>query len=186
MFYKKGFKACNLIKKRLQHSCFPVKIAKFLRTPNLRNICKRLLLSISMIHPSMFYCTKVCLVAGLNMVFTALTEAYLVPCQSLRGKCPYPEFFWQVFSRIWNEYGKIWSISPYSLRMQENTDRKISEYGHFLRSKSYMMELFCKNNERLITNNYFCKKNPYHICFIYICATAVHIFHEKLLRSCHS
>ena len=31
------------IKKRLQHRCFPVKFAKFLRTPILRNICQRLL-----------------------------------------------------------------------------------------------------------------------------------------------
>ena len=31
-------KACNFIKKRLQHRCFPVKFAKFLRTPFLQNI----------------------------------------------------------------------------------------------------------------------------------------------------
>ena len=31
--------------KRLQHRCFPVKFAKFLRTPILKNICKWLLLS---------------------------------------------------------------------------------------------------------------------------------------------
>ena len=37
-------KACNFIKKRLQHRCFPVKFAKFLRTPILKNICGRLLL----------------------------------------------------------------------------------------------------------------------------------------------
>ena len=36
------FQACNFIKKRLQHSCFPVNIAKFLRTPILKNICKQL------------------------------------------------------------------------------------------------------------------------------------------------
>ena len=29
---------------RLQHTCFPVNIAKFLRTPILKNICERLLL----------------------------------------------------------------------------------------------------------------------------------------------
>ena len=34
----------NLIKKRLQHSCFAVKLAKILRTSNLKNICERLLL----------------------------------------------------------------------------------------------------------------------------------------------
>ena len=31
---------------------------------------------------------------------------------SLREKCPYSEFFWSVFSRIW-------TISPYSVRMRE-------------------------------------------------------------------
>ena len=30
-------KTCNFIKKRLQHRCFPVKIARFLRTPFLHN-----------------------------------------------------------------------------------------------------------------------------------------------------
>ena len=35
---------CNFIKKRLQHRCFPMKLAKFLRTPILKNICKRLFL----------------------------------------------------------------------------------------------------------------------------------------------
>ena len=39
-----GFQSCNLIKKRLQHSCFPVKFAKILATSILKNICERLLL----------------------------------------------------------------------------------------------------------------------------------------------
>ena len=30
---------CNFISKGLQHSCFPVKLAKFLRTPILKNNC---------------------------------------------------------------------------------------------------------------------------------------------------
>ena len=33
-------------------------------------------------------------------------------------------FFWFVFSRIRTEYGEIWSISPYSVRMREYTDQK--------------------------------------------------------------
>ena len=33
-------------------------------------------------------------------------------------------FFWSVFSRIWTEYGEILLISPYSVRMRENTDQK--------------------------------------------------------------
>ena len=53
---------------------------------------------------------------------------------SLRGKCQYSEFFWSIFCRIRTESGEIWSISPYSVRMQENTDQKNSKYGPFLRS----------------------------------------------------
>ena len=37
-------KACNFIKKKLQHKCFPVDILKFLRTPILKNIYEWLLL----------------------------------------------------------------------------------------------------------------------------------------------
>ena len=32
-----GFQACKFIEKRLQHWCFPVHIAKFLRTPILKS-----------------------------------------------------------------------------------------------------------------------------------------------------
>ena len=44
---KKG-EACNFVKKRLQRRCFPVKFAKPLRTPILKNICERLLLNVSL------------------------------------------------------------------------------------------------------------------------------------------
>ena len=37
------FKVCNFIKNRHQHKCFPMNIAKFLRTPILKNIWERLL-----------------------------------------------------------------------------------------------------------------------------------------------
>ena len=40
--------------------------------------------------------------------------------------------FWSVSSRIRTEYGEILRISPYSVRMRENTDQNNSEYGHFL------------------------------------------------------
>ena len=50
---------------------------------------------------------------------------------SLREKWPNSEFFWFVFSHIWSEYEDILRISPYSVRMRENTDQKNSEYGHF-------------------------------------------------------
>ena len=51
-----------------------------------------------------------------------------------REKCPYSELFWFVFYGIWTEYGEILRISPYSVRMRENTHQNSSEYGHFLRS----------------------------------------------------
>ena len=57
---------------------------------------------------------------------------------SLREKCPYSEFLWSAFSRIRTEYGGMWSISSYSVRMRENTNQKNSEYGHFSRSASFM------------------------------------------------
>ena len=40
-------------------------------------------------------------------------------------------FLWPVFSRIWTEYGEILHISPYSVRMQKNTEQKNSECGLF-------------------------------------------------------
>ena len=42
-----GLQACNFIKKILQNRCFPMKFAKFLRTPILKNICERLPLFVS-------------------------------------------------------------------------------------------------------------------------------------------
>ena len=50
---------------------------------------------------------------------------------TLRKACPYSELFWSAFSRIRTEYGKIIRVSPYSVRMRENTDQSNSEYGHF-------------------------------------------------------
>ena len=38
-----GLKTCSFIKKRLQRKCFPLKFAKFLRAPIVKNICERLL-----------------------------------------------------------------------------------------------------------------------------------------------
>ena len=46
-------------------------------------------------------------------------------------------FFWSVFSRTRTEYREILRISPYSVRMRENTDQKNSEYGH-VSSSAYL------------------------------------------------
>ena len=44
-----GLRAFGFIKKKFQGSCFPVKFAKFLRTPTFKNICERLLLYLHVI-----------------------------------------------------------------------------------------------------------------------------------------
>ena len=49
IFTGKHLKPCNFVKKRLQHKCFPMNIAKFLRTPLLKNICELLLLHLFLI-----------------------------------------------------------------------------------------------------------------------------------------
>ena len=43
---------------------------------------------------------------------------HCVKCFQIRS------FFWSVFPRIRTEYGEIRSISPYSVRMRENTEQK--------------------------------------------------------------
>ena len=49
---------------------------------------------------------------------THKTNIHCVKCVQIRS------FFWSVFSRIRTEYGEIRSISPYSVRMRENTHQK--------------------------------------------------------------
>ena len=50
-----AFKACKFIKKRLQRECFSANIAKFSRTPIVKNICKRLLLTYKYLHNSFLH-----------------------------------------------------------------------------------------------------------------------------------
>ena len=42
--------------------------------------------------------------------------------------------FWSVFPLIRTEYGHLFRKSPCSVEIQETTDQKNAEYGHFLRS----------------------------------------------------
>ena len=53
---------------------------------------------------------------------------------ALRKKCPYSKLLWSVLSRIWTEYGGIRNISPYSVRMPQNTGQNNCEHRYFLRS----------------------------------------------------
>ena len=72
----------------------------------------------------------------------------LTTATPLREKCPYSEFYWSIFSHIPTEYGEILHISPYSVRMRENTDQKNSKYGHFSRRTPYMRIMFVNDKKR--------------------------------------
>ena len=76
-------------------------------------------------------------------------EIALNGSNALCEKCPYSVFFWSVFSRIRTKYGEIQSISPYSVRLRENTDQKNSEYGHFSCSDGSLWLLSSYLNFRL-------------------------------------
>ena len=56
-------------------------------------------------------------------------------------------FFWSVFSRIRTEYRDFLRISPYLVRMRENTDQK----------KLHIWTLFtqCKHNSNILTLSNF-------------------------------
>ena len=76
---------------------------------------------------------------GFLGIFLQLMRSYLKNYKQrhcVRKKRLYLELFCSAFSRIWTEYGEIRSISPYSVRMRENTEQNSSEYGHILRSES--------------------------------------------------
>ena len=40
-------------------------------------------------------------------------------------------FIWSLFSHIWTAYGEIRSISPYSVRIRENTDQKKLRFCYY-------------------------------------------------------
>ena len=71
----------------------------------------------------------------------------------LPEKYPYSEFFCFVFSRIRTEYRKMLPISPYSFRMWGNTDQKNFEYGYFLRSANFTLEIMFPSSVNLIQIN---------------------------------
>ena len=55
--------------------------------------------------------------------------------------CLNTELFWSVFSRIPTEYVDIRSISPYSVRIQKNTDQKKTPYFDPFHAVLLLMEM---------------------------------------------
>ena len=63
------------------------------------------------------------------IIVTTTKKIELIESATLREKCQYSELFWSVFFRTRTEYGEIWSISPYSVRMRENTEDQVLPQG---------------------------------------------------------
>ena len=85
--------------------------------PNFSNIYERCLFSQMFSYFEKVFCKYQC---GLRQ---CLSVHYCL-ISALREKCPNTEFFWSVFSYIRTEYGDLRSKSPYSVRIQKNTDQK--------------------------------------------------------------
>ena len=63
------------------------------------------------------------------IIVTTTKKIELIESVMLSEKCQYSELFWSVFFRTRTEYGEIWSISPYSVGMQENTEDQVLPQG---------------------------------------------------------
>ena len=68
-----GLQSCNFIKKRFQRRCFPVKLANFLRTVNLKNIYEWQLQDFTIDYPFNSKCGK--RILSLNLLLTKLRNA---------------------------------------------------------------------------------------------------------------
>ena len=79
-------------------------------------------------------------------------------------------FFWTVFFRIRTEYEEIVRITLYSVRMQENTDQKNSEYGHFSRSEQIRRRLWIRSHlpKKLLAKNFIFLWNVHEGCSLYL------------------
>ena len=76
------FQACRtapLLKMRLQHRCFPLKFAKFFRTPILKNICKGLLLITDFYNPDFAFKKY----AFLNITFVNTFIQFVCICKAI-------------------------------------------------------------------------------------------------------
>ena len=99
VFFNKiaGLQACNFIKKRLQHRCFPVKFTKFLRTPFFTEHLQWLFLPFLQMG---FNCPKATeQLKGKSLLFTtkSLSRKQVQLFQIYFGYLIYPKAFWKLF-----------------------------------------------------------------------------------------
>ena len=112
--------ACNFVKKRLRHKCFPVKFAKFSRTAILKNVCERLLLKSEYVMQNSFFDKKIPTIVALNIQIYSGSNKFGRNIQIPRNKyfsrilvSSYRCSHWQFFFKI-----GVLKILQY---LQENT-----------------------------------------------------------------
>ena len=121
LFFNKvaGLQACNFIKKRLQHKCFPKNIAKFLRTTILKNICEQLLLVLvksRLVSPEILTCCK----------RQQQQKVKVSQCLHYVKSVQIRSFFWSIFSCIRTENGDLYSeLFRLLLRKKKNISRYV-------------------------------------------------------------
>ena len=99
-----GLKACNFIKKRLQHRCFPLKFAKFLRTPILKNICDACFCTVHLVtvvatYKSEIYSWEVCKDENYQLSWrTFIKDRRVIHWVATSGTTSHNELlFWLIF-----------------------------------------------------------------------------------------
>ena len=118
-----GQKACSFIKKRLQHRCFPVKLARL--TFILENICERLLPKISTLQKKLFldFCHRI-------MTFIIATITLLT------------SFFWTNWFLRWNIFSLKYLTREKNLESNLGSlTMLLSEYAHYAVLLHYLPSL---------------------------------------------
>ena len=129
-------------------SCsFPMNIAKFLRTPILRNICKRLLLMVALINPWLYKpVAPTNLGTWSSFVFLTIWSLLFEHSSNFNVHCvksvQIRSFFWSLFSCIRTEYGELLVNLRIESEYKKMRTRNNSAFGHFSRSGYVKYDLF--------------------------------------------
>ena len=129
--------ACNFIKKRLQHRCFPVSIVKCLREPYLQNICERLFLSCAEAYLGLYIQPFNIFAKNLIIVVWKGFHSSIVNCS------PATLFLWisskaALWEHLWMVASKQIS-APTFLQSDLHTETVSSSYDYFWKAYSSML-----------------------------------------------
>ena len=71
-----------------------------------------------------------------SQLSTNISNIYITPASKCAKSVRIRSIFWSIIFCIRAEWGNLLRKSPYSVRIQENTDQKKSVFGHFSSSTS--------------------------------------------------